>query len=349
LDSRSKYPVDLRSVLLKGLRAKASHADVTQLVNLFHKAALAYLRTKTSFHLRLTHGLTLEDVALDAIAELFECDNQFLFVKLHRWFNRDRNLEDLEAEELWVDFRRIVFGAVNQHLFRLYRDADPAMARMIRNIKLAIKKQTRLEVVDIDGVSSIRVVERRPGGRSLLPELFPEYLEAEFGSRSSAGMSLTTKLRVVADILQGQEKFRNSLSLISVALLFREHQSAVIVSHEPMQPPDNLALEETRGFVERAVEQVRKGVGRSYLRSSKLDRESLDTYLSAVRDALVSDYSEPEGKQEGLFEYLRRYLPSLTHDQYRKRHRTILEYLTSLGRKKLIADIKKDLRISATK
>ena len=47
--------------------------------------------------------------------------------------------EDLDEEEATQQLRILVFSKVNQGLFRLYRENDPILARLIRNIKLAVK------------------------------------------------------------------------------------------------------------------------------------------------------------------------------------------------------------------
>ena len=342
-----KEDVDLRQILLRGLRREAAQSDIKALVNLFHKAAITYLRMKAASHRRLISPLTLEDVALDAIAELFERENGLGFVKLVRWFNRDRPFPELSNDLLWVAFRRIVFGAVNQHFFRLVREADPSLARILRNIKLALKKHPRLCLVDINGVSSVELVDPAGAGRRLLPELFPEFVAAEFGSCQAAGKNLREQLATLERILHQQVRYRNSLPLLSVALLFRDHQRSPSLSNEVLPEPDKLTQDEILRFIQDSLAKIRPGAIKTYVRTSKVDERMLDIYLTAVRDNLLAEFAGSDGEPAHFYATLAGYLPELTQEEYKNRHRTIVEYLTALARKRLISAFRKELRISA--
>lgn len=165
----------IRDVIVRGLRAQATHNEIKQLVNLFHKAAIAYLRPKAAMYQRMMDGMTLEEVALDAIADLFEQRSGTGFPKLASWLNRNISIEMMSDDALWVEFRRIVLGAVNQHLYRLFRYADPSLSKILRNLKLALKAHPHLQLQEINRIAAIALRNADDARRSL-PKSSPSFL-----------------------------------------------------------------------------------------------------------------------------------------------------------------------------
>jgi hypothetical protein len=121
--------IHLKPILISLLSDSPSWLCVKDFVRLCHKIALIYLRKKVrSGRLKPTFfGLPLEDLASDAIADLFKRDERGVYVKLLSYFGSP-GWENKSEGELEGATRRLVFSQVNQALYRVYRETDPCSA-----------------------------------------------------------------------------------------------------------------------------------------------------------------------------------------------------------------------------
>ena len=135
------------SHLLKNLRPNLSFVlanahskrQLEELVSLCHSLAVSSIRGKlASGKINTTLlGLNDSDLAYDCIADLFQRDEKGTVLHLKTYF--ESFLVESESDELLLaHLRRLIFARVNQGLFRLYNEADPALGKILRNIKLAI-------------------------------------------------------------------------------------------------------------------------------------------------------------------------------------------------------------------
>jgi len=334
----------IHSIISGALRPEATHAEVNALVNLCHKAAIAYLRPKAAVYRHLMDGLTLEEVAFDAIADLFERKSGAGFPKFARWLERDTAVDEMAESTLWVEFRRIVFGAVNHHVFRLFRHADPSLARTLRNIKIALKAHPDLELRSINGALTIALNAHQRERRSL-PEIPPERLEAELQSRRVPRNSIRLMLEALARVLLEETDYRESVHLTVAALVFRSRLSADPVSEATPPAFGEISEDEIVRMIDGTLVRLRPDAFHTYLRTSKLDLGVLESHLKAVREVLVSSIEMNSECAMTYFQALQKHLPGLTPDCYETRDRQILEYLAKQARTKLKAVLLKDLGI----
>ncbi len=335
----------IRDILVRGLHPEASAAEVRTLVNFCHKAAISYLRPKQALYRRMLAGLSVEDVALDAIAELFDRRRGRGFPKLSVWLNRQTSIETMPEDLLWVEFRRIILGSVNQHMYRLFRTSDPSLSKTIRNIKLALKSHARLCIKEVNGITAI-ALRREDGSRNCLQEMIPEILEAEFLSRIGEGKSLRTMLGVLEEILRGQTEYRGTIALTTVALLFRA-RIACMHEQDVVSPPSDVTEDDIVQMIDGAIDRLRPAASKTYVRTAKLDPTVLDSHLGALREILLGSITDDPDTPSSYFHALRRLTPGLTEEQYRLHDRPVLEYLARRARTMLKNVAERDLGISA--
>ena len=125
-------PSTFRSIIQKVVADSTVRPAVIEIVALFHHIALVYLRHKDAAGgLKLANlGLSVEDLALDCIAGLFERDQAGRFPVLARYYE-EIQWQTLDEVTLSGATRRLVFSAVNQELYRNYREADPTLHRIV--------------------------------------------------------------------------------------------------------------------------------------------------------------------------------------------------------------------------
>lgn len=127
------------------ISATPRRENIQRYVELAHALTEASLRTST-FHRSAELGISSRsDLALDAISDLFERDFEGRFIRLIRYFE-EQDYRSRDARELWTLNRRLIAGTVSDALFRNYRESDPSLARIIRNLKRGIQKSNVLDL-----------------------------------------------------------------------------------------------------------------------------------------------------------------------------------------------------------
>ncbi|MFQ5638855.1 MAG: hypothetical protein ACE5IR_12765 [bacterium] len=125
--------------------------ELIEFVNLIQKISLSYLKYQEVIgkHIRWERGKNiseLEDLALDCVAGLFMRDEKNEFVQFNRYFcQHSTSIEDLDEVEIMVLLRRLVIKKTKQELSRIFKERDPEGAKIVRNIKVAIKSSSDFE------------------------------------------------------------------------------------------------------------------------------------------------------------------------------------------------------------
>ncbi len=140
------------SKLVSSICQGGSHsAELTQFVNLVQKISLSYLKYQEVIgkHIRWERNKNsgeLEDLALDCVAGLFMRNDEGQFVQFRKYFlENNPNLEEMEDVEVLVLLRRLVIKKTKQELSRIFKERDPEGAKIVRNIKVAIKSSSDFE------------------------------------------------------------------------------------------------------------------------------------------------------------------------------------------------------------
>ena len=148
------------------ISATPRRENIQRYVELAHAFAEASLRT-SRFHRSAELGISSRsDLALDAISDLFERDVEGRFIRLIRYFE-DQDYRSCDERELWTLNRRLIAGTVSDALFRNYRESDPSLARIIRNLKRGIQQSDVLGLPGWDKLlwlpSAARIGMEHPG------------------------------------------------------------------------------------------------------------------------------------------------------------------------------------------
>jgi len=118
---------------------------LTQFVNLVQKVSLSYLKYQEVIgkHIRWERNKNLgelDDLALDCIAGLFMRNEHGEFIQLKKYFCQNNDgLATMDDAEILVLLRRLVIKKTKQELSRIFKERDPEGAKIVRNIKVAIK------------------------------------------------------------------------------------------------------------------------------------------------------------------------------------------------------------------
>jgi len=324
--------------------------ELVQFVNLLQKAALSYLRYQELSGKRIAlvrqDREELEDLAVDCVAELFMRDENGAFVQLRKYFGQKlEELGDNDAE-MMLQVRRLVVKKTKQELSRIFRERDPEGAKVVRNIKVAVRNSKELTWFREMGREFIcyapnggprdRVYPHCPPLRRNCPPFPEEMLCMQFHGVSHPRDSVSASIKKLLALAEADASYQNYLSVDVVARIIRVARNEMFretVGGEKRTatPLDHLQLEEIRIAKEQVIRRIRQKLDRTYLQGGKIGKEKAAIYCDALVDVL--DDLVEDRRPESYFRLLKDRMPMLTQKQYRSEERTIFEYLAKVAKR----------------
>ncbi len=333
---------ELRSLIASIQRSAPNDPCVKDLVMICQRMAAAYIRAKTNAGgfdpARL--GLNADDYAFDAIADLFRPLESGSYAIIKELTNAG-DLSRLTSEQVEAELRLRVFNAVNRQMFRSYRDTDPGLAKLLRNIKRTLHDHLTAEMVERNG-EWVVVPRRCATLLSSKPLLTPELLQAELVGRTLEMQDLRAMLAAVGAILLEQREYARIYPVMGVALLLRGVYARGMEEPEIVELSDEMTDEELGRFLRPALGRVIRRAGGRYVEKGKVTEHDLRTYAHTLFDILMEEFNAREEHSGSFFDLLVRHNPTVTREDYLEKHRIVLEYLVKLVRRELQESIKKE-------
>ena len=121
---------------------KSSRSEVNHIIELTHSYAYSYLkyRYKNLSKVLMAEDLTLQELAIDAIAPLFERNEAGTFVKITKAFSEWEPKIDSEEKAAFF-LNRIVSKSVEKYASELLRQSDPFFSKILDSVNYLIEKQ----------------------------------------------------------------------------------------------------------------------------------------------------------------------------------------------------------------
>lgn len=335
--------IQMRNTIHSVLSDTPDRMAVRALFEECHRFALTYLRCKRRGHyLKSRIGLSIEDLALDCIADLFERDQGGRFVHIEAYFN-DAGWPNLSEQAATIALRRLVFSKVSDGLFRRYREADPQVAKIIRNVKLAVKASPCVKLVR-KGNALWLVVSDADFSVRPAPLIPPELVEARILARLHESTTIDHVLSTFVELVETWPTYRNAYPLSAFArTIFDAFRRFGEISSEPTETEPFFMRGEIDDAVQAITEEVQSEMYGTYVERKKLRPSTFDAYCRAARDILASQFVPGATIRSSFFEALKFHLPQLTEADYRNDHRHVLEYLTKLARRRLVVHFERTL------
>jgi len=293
-------------------------------------------------HQPLVQGLSIDDVAMDCIASLFERNSDGSFRWLTSYYQK-KNWQTLNEEELLCYTRRLIFSRVHQELCRIWKQGDPSLERLARNLRYAVDRSKHLRICNEFGAPWIST-KRRPVDHDH-PHMSPEYLEAHLTPQLRAHMKMFQVAEALTRVFQEQGTYARSFPLIGAALVVRQAFTKLNVEQVPSPisvPSTPLDEEEMSTILKRSIAAIDSRMQSSYVSSGKIGSAIYSSYLRVVRDILYDEFVMGDGHEKGLFDYLAANVPGLTRIEYTRQHRVRLEYLVRISRSALLSQLRKE-------
>jgi len=316
----------LRSVLEK----KKSIYEINELIYFAHQLAstrLKQLIKRGKLHFRTS---SLDLLAFDGIAELFERNNDGEFILLQNYFVDENALDQLTEEDAVHHFRSLVFTKLNDSISRFYRENDPVLSRIIRNIKSAVKKSSSINKIERFGEAFLftcRISERNDH----LPEIPITEFENLLLNDLKSNWKTSAFLNSAFEILNNQKLYRKFYSLIDLALIFKRFISQGDIPIDNLSSPDyELLQNDLKMIIEKVLKQSYLDLHNRYVSKEKLTESKFNKYFSAISMIIYDTVILSDGDVKNYFDYLSEQIPEITYEQYRTEDRIQFEYLTKL-------------------
>jgi len=319
----------LRKAVLGFTNGPVGPSEISHFVRLCHSLAESQLLSRRiAFILSKIHDLDSSDLAFDCIAELFQRDSAGRYLQLATYFS-SFPLDQLSDQEILVHLRRLISSKVHQGIFRLLNEADPSLGKILRNIKLAIGSLQFFEEVERFGETFI--VPSLCDSLELLPALTQEEIERAILESTSGAEFIPELLSRFAAYLRSQSERRRVVPLIGVALAVRGAYTARAALPSEATDPHDIALTYDADALVRMTMQDLRVRGGKLLSKGKVTAPLFEAYMKVIEEGLSRRFLELNGEDFTLFGALKSIRPALTKEQYRKAHRSRLEYLARIA------------------
>jgi hypothetical protein len=333
---------NLRSNLTAVLANEYSQGQLDELVALSHALAVSSIHGKLSagkLNVSLL-GLNDSDLAYDCIADLFRRDDNGALLRIKVYFE-SYPFENVSDEMLLAHLRRLIFARVTQSLFRLYNEVDPGLGKILRNIKLAVSALKCFTEAEHFGDPYITPSLCDPLRE--LPEMDDEHLELQLRQHCIGNERIPEILAKLSLCLREQKEFSRAVRLMSVAYIIRSFfsQSAQATTEEPAAV-QNLVLVDAFTTIRKVCSQVREENFPKYVGKRKIIEKQYDNYFLVIEEKLKEIVAGQNGEETSFYVRLKDLSPRLTKEEYRHKHKNILEYLSRMAYDRTVEKLKKE-------
>lgn len=290
-------------------------------------------------------GLSLDDLALDCFADLLARGGQMRFTELRGYF-RDIDWETVDEAELFMSLRRLVFSKVNNSIYRRYRDADPGLARIVRNIKLCVRDRAGFVLVRRGRRQWVVVANQ--GALKSLPTASPELVERWMMAALRTSTDTPHLMEVYRDCIHAHPYYTNGYPLTGLALAIRSALTRLYAEEleDESAEPAGYTAYEIEQAIEYALQQVRSAMYSTYVESGKVETHTFTLYIRAIRLILASDYISHTSPAGSYYEALAAHMQHLTKTRYHQQHRNVIEYLVKKARAEMVGYLRRDRRLA---
>ncbi len=321
----------IRSDLQRILSDGHTDVEINSVVELYHAFAVASVKRKIAARTLSERfiGLNSGDIAYDCIVELFQRDESGRFVQMKAYFD-GITLGDISNEELLTHSRRLVFSKVSDRLFRIYRETDPSLAKIIHNIKVVVSTLHSFDEVERLGENCIcpSFVERLEE----FPAIDRDTIEREMRKRVRGTERIPELMAELSLFLRQQGEYCRVVPIVGVALVFRS------IYNEPMNDTitepaveSAILMKDARRMIKEACREVKAEMEPTYVGKKKVSTEHMNFYFFVIEETLTRRFADEDERDGSLFEHLKEYIPDLEREEYKRSHKKTLEYLLRLS------------------
>lgn len=250
--------------------------------------------------------------------------------------------DELNEDELFFHLRRIVFGKVNNNIFRMFSENDPSLGKILRNMKLALQSLQNFSYVERFGEYCI--VPMMCDTLEHLPEIEREELEQHLRFSFEGDEKIPALMGKLSRFLREQEEYSRIVPVMTIAYAFR-----ILFSEETMMEisqPDvesKLAMDDSLALIKDACRETKSKTSPNYVGKKNVPEEMFEKYFQVIESSLIDRIIHQDGEAVSYFDRLETLLPGLTKEEYRENYKSHLEHLTRVTYDCAIKKLRREL------
>lgn len=309
---------------------KPSRSEVNHLIELSQSYAYSYFkyRYKNLSKILMAEDVTLQELAIDAIAPLFERNESGELVKIIKAFNNWT--PKIETEEQSVFFlNRLVAKNAEKYASELLRQSDPFFSKILDSINYLIEKQNFKKKL-IVGTTYIVEGENFKKIGSLPDSKFIYELPVELFSNNN---------KIIIELFDYLKNKTNKAAAIPLNALVIKLKQIKSSSINLSDSTSNGNEAETDSILKRALDITFTKMQETYVNKGKLEESEADGIKKAI-ESIVFDMRDG-GINPGLHKYFLVKFTNLTFEDYRDRYQNIFEYLFKVLKKEIVDQLNK--------
>ncbi len=309
---------------------KSSRAEVNHIIELSHSFAYSYLkyRYKNLSKVLMAEDLTMQELAIDAIAPLFERDEAGIFIKLFRAFNGWN--PKIETEEQATFFlNRLVAKSTEKYAAELLRQSDPFFSKILDSVNYLIEKNNYLKK-QIIGTTYIIENENLVKIGALPDRKFINELPIELFNDNKNAVSK------IFDYIKTNTDKTPAIPLNALVMKIKQVRATNFILTDSA-PNGNES--EIDSIVNKALDITFTKMQETYVNKGKLEENEAKSIEIAI-ESIVSDLRDG-GINPGLHKYFLEQFTELNFDDYESRYQNIFEYLFKVLKKEIADQLNK--------
>ncbi|MBI5475555.1 MAG: hypothetical protein HY964_02320 [Ignavibacteriales bacterium] len=337
--------IPIKELLRAGCSGTYSQRHMQELYRIFYSIARRTIRNKMisgklSFDFL---GLSEADITHDCIVELFTLGKDNELIELCKDFNYQRiSIEDEDDEMLIVQIRRLICTVVNDNLFRLYNEADPALGKILRNIKIATGNNLAFKLVMRFDEYFLEIVkgDKLPYCKTM----DDDFLHNEVCEIMSTESEIPGILEKLSITLIQQDVYQRHVRLMTLALAIKkgyEHYNVHNIQ-ESESVDAKFVTDDAARTIDMVCSKLKEEMKPRYV-DKKVCAETFELYMKVIKKSLYSEFIDGTDGQISYFDHLIDCDTGITKQEYLKNHRVIVEYLGKISKKRVRERLKEIL------
>ncbi len=328
----------LKENLAALLRQNYSSRQLNEVVTLSHSIVVSFLETKFahgSLNKEFLH-LSICDAAYDCIAELFRRNDEGRLLAFNAYFAAFP-IDALEETEIFSHLRRLVFTKVNDGIVR----SGHSPARLPRNVRLAV--QSLGSFAEIERFGEIFLTPIRCDTLEHLPKFDEQSLEEMFIHCVRGDENVLEMVGKLSAVLRNQNAFARMVNVLQIAYVIRTIYSRKALSEYTLSSSESDSKKEDELFqvIEYVAARTKHRMNERYVSNGKIDAQTFAQYFSVIESKLQHTIFSGSLDGQSLFSSLKKFIPLLTEQDYKKCHRAKLEYLFKLTCDEVAKELRK--------
>jgi hypothetical protein len=290
---------------------------LNNIIEVSYQIALKYLRYHQNKIINILNreDITLKELAIDSIAELFVETESEGFILLKETFSKWEPKIETEEEALFF-LNKVVAGKVEQHIFKLLKEEDPFFSKLLDSVYYLVKK---------NGFHKIHFM-----GKTFITENESENFEKCFISPDEFEKLPTilfqkkgTLLDDLFGYLKNETDFNPAIPLNDLINRLKHiNFSEYLVNEFVINEYRKLEVNE---IVQEGFKSALEKLTHSYVEKGKLNFEEQKAFESALKE-MANDLCDG-GINPGFYNYLFPHFSGLSEIDYKTKYHNILEYL----------------------